>query len=224
MRLLLVEDSRDVAGILFDYFEALDYELDYAADGRQGLTLGLENSYDIILLDVMLPGMGGFEICAELRQQGITAPILMLTARDTREDTLCGFGQGADDYVIKPFDLNILQARIEALVRRVHPERFQQTLRCGSLQLDMRTREVFREGQRIILNPTGFRILALLAGKAPATVTREEISYSLWKDNPPDGDILRNHIYQLRSQVDKPFNKALIVTVPKTGYRLDCNE
>ncbi len=224
MRLLLVEDSRDVAGILYDYFEALGYELDYAADGRQGLNLALENVYDLILLDVMLPGMNGLEVCAALRRHGLAIPILMLTARDTKEDTLNGFAQGANDYVIKPFDLNILQARIEALVRHTKPENFQQKIRCGALELDMGTRKVVREGQKILLNPTCFRILAMLVSKAPVAVTREEISYQLWKDNPPDGDVLRNHIYQLRNQVDKPFDQALIITVHKIGYRLYCNE
>ncbi|WP_257286112.1 winged helix-turn-helix domain-containing protein [Endozoicomonas sp. SESOKO1] len=118
----------------------------------------------------------------------------------------------------------ILFDYFEALVRRAQPGRQSQKLHCGELVLDMTTHEAFRAGQKIPLNPTGFRILSVLAAKAPATVTREEISYTLWQDNPPDGDILRNHIYQLRNQVDKPFKKAMIVTVPKVGYRLDSHE
>ncbi|MTI14767.1 response regulator transcription factor [Sansalvadorimonas verongulae] len=222
MRLLLIEDSRDIAGVVFDYFEALGHELDYAADGRQGLNLGTENLYDLILLDVMLPGMDGYSVCRTLREQGVKTPVLMLTARDTKDDTLTGFAHGADDYVVKPFDLNILEARIEALVRRSKPEGFQNDLSFGELSLNMESRIVTRNGQTLNLNPTGFRILKLLISKAPAAVSRDEIIYELWKDNPPDGDVLRNHIYQLRTQVDKPFPVAMVKTVPTVGYRLEC--
>ena len=224
MRLLLVEDSRDIAGIIFDYFEALGYELDYAADGRQGLALATENTYDLILLDVMLPGIDGFTVCRKLREQGLNIPIIMLTARDTKDDTLNGFAHGADDYVVKPFDLNILEARVEALARRSRPETLSNNLSFGELSLDLNSHSAIREERQIPLNPTGFTILKLLVSKAPATVTRDEIIYELWRDDPPDGDVLRNHIYQLRNLIDKPFDNAIIKTVPKIGYRLASDE
>ncbi|WP_252178991.1 response regulator transcription factor [Endozoicomonas sp. 4G] len=220
MRLLLVEDSREVAGVILDYFENTGHEVDYAADGKGGLNLASENSYDIIILDVMLPGMNGFKVCRALREQGNSTPVLMLTARDTTDDTLQGFSEGADDYLIKPFDLKILDARVQALVRRNSSSAFKKELSYGQLSLDLGSRAAIRDSQSIGLNPTCFKILKILIDKAPEVVTRDELIYAIWKDEPPEGDTLRNHIYQLRASVDKPFEQELIITVPKVGYRL----
>ncbi|WP_062268470.1 response regulator transcription factor [Endozoicomonas arenosclerae] len=220
MRVLLVEDSREIAGVILDYFESTGHEVDYAADGKNGLSLACENTYDIIILDVMLPGMDGFRVCRELRTSGVSTPVLMLTARDTTDDTLQGFSEGADDYLIKPFDLKILDARVNALVRRSSPSVFKKQLIYGGLSLDVASHSAIREGQPIGLNPTCFKILKILMDKAPEVVTRDELIYAIWRDDPPEGDTLRNHIYQLRTSVDKPFEQALILTVPKVGYRL----
>ncbi|GAM74313.1 putaive two-component response regulator [Vibrio ishigakensis] len=113
-KILLVEDNRDVAGILFDYFESEGLELDYADNGELGLKLGLEGNFDLILLDLMLPRMDGLEVCRRLREAGVSTPILMLTAMDSKDDQLTGFEQGADDYLTKPFDLDILHVRVQA--------------------------------------------------------------------------------------------------------------
>ncbi|GAA5316253.1 MAG: response regulator transcription factor [Candidatus Pelagadaptatus aseana] len=219
MKLLLIEDHRDIAGIIFDFFELKGYTLDYTETGQHGLSLVRNNHYDLLILDVMLPDMDGFSLCRQLREEGNGVPVLMLTARDTREDTLDGFANGADDYLIKPFDLDILEARIQALLRR----------RCGQavnvlnfddLSLHLSRHEICRRGNRVTLNPTQLTIMRLLISRAPNIVTREEIIRAVWGDDEPDGDILRSHIYQLRTLVDKPFEHSYIKTIPKVGFQL----
>ena len=155
-KLLLVEDSQQVAEIIFEYFETDDYELDYAATGTLGLTLAQENSYDCIILDIMLPGMDGMTICKRLRESGIDTPIIMLTARDTNQDMLEGLTIGADDYVVKPFDLALLEARIQAVLRRSQGVSFSSQLTIGDLSINLKNHTVFRQEQLIKLNPSGF--------------------------------------------------------------------
>ena len=138
MKLLLIEDHQDIANIIFDFFEIKTYTLDYANNGIQGYELAKQHHYDLIILDVMLPRMDGYMVCQQLRKDGIDTPILMLTARDTREDTLEGFATGADDYLIKPFDLEILEARITALTRRRKGNTAAQILQFGDLFLDLK--------------------------------------------------------------------------------------
>lgn len=220
MKLLLVEDHQDIAGIIFDFFELKGYVLDYASNGQQGFDLARENHYDLIILDVMLPRMDGYTVCKKLREQGIDTPILMLTARDTREDTLTGFEQGADDYLVKPFDLEILEARINALTRRRSGQTASKILNFGQLTLDTNTHNLSRGDCRFSLNPTLFTILKLLMMRAPEVVSKEEIAHTLWGEDEPEGNVLRSHIYQLRSQIDKPFNHHYLKTVPKVGYQL----
>ena len=220
MKLLLVEDHQDIAGIIFDFFELKGYVLDYASNGQQGYDLAKENHYDLIILDVMLPRMDGYTVCQKLREQGIDTPILMLTARDTREDTLTGFEQGADDYLVKPFDLEILEARINALTRRRSGQTASKVLNFGQLTLDINTHSLSRGDCRFSLNPTLFTILKLLMMRAPEVVSKEEIIHTLWGEDEPEGNVLRSHIYQLRTQIDKPFSHHYLKTVPKVGYQL----
>ncbi|MAC48020.1 response regulator transcription factor [Oceanospirillum beijerinckii] len=220
MKLLLVEDHQDIAGIIFDFFELKGYVLDYACNGQQGFDLARDNHYDLIILDVMLPRMDGYTVCKKLREQGIDTPILMLTARDTREDTLAGFEQGADDYLVKPFDLEILEARIKALTRRRLGQTATKAIRFEQLTLDINTHSLNRGDCRLSLNPTQFTILKLLIMRAPEVVSKEEIVHTLWGEDEPEGNVLRSHIYQLRNQIDKPFSHHYLKTVPKVGYQL----
>lgn len=220
MRLLLIEDHKDIAGIIFDFLEIKNYTLDYADNGLHGYQLASDNHYDLIILDVMLPRMDGFTVCRKLREQGVDTPILMLTARDTREDTLEGFAQGADDYLVKPFDLDILEARITALTRRRAGSTACKTLTFGELELDLSTHSVSRNDCSYSLNPTLFTILKLMMVRAPNVLKRDELIAALWGDDEPEGNVLRSHIYQLRNQIDKPFKHAYINTVPKIGYQL----
>ncbi len=218
---LLVEDHQDVASVIFDYFEDSDLEFDYAATGAQGYELASKNQYDCIILDVMLPVMDVFEVCKLLRSQGINTGIIMLTARDTRDDMLSGLTQGADDYVVKPFDLELLEARIHAVIRRTSGQGFSTEYHIGDVCLNQKEQQAYRQSKPLNLTPTCYKILKMLCEKYPETVSREMILRELWPDDPPDQDILRKHIYQLRNQLDKPFDDPVLLTVPKTGYRLN---
>ena len=224
MKVLLVEDTQEVAEVIFDYFEDSDVELDYAANGNLGLVLAQQHNFDCIILDIMLPGIDGLSICLRLRESGNNTPIIMLTARDTNSDMLTGLKQGADDYIVKPFDLELLEARIEAVVRRSSKSCFQQSLVCGPLKIDLATKQVWRDDTEIKLNLSAFKILLYIMEQHPAVASKQNIEQVLWQDDLPDNDLLRKHIYQLRSRVDKPFAQELIKTVPKVGYRLELND
>lgn len=219
--LLLVEDHRDIAALIFEYFEKRGYTLDHAADAITGLHLAVSNAYDVIILDLRLPGMDGLSVCEKLRREArLTTPILMLTARDTLQDKVAGLDAGADDYLVKPFDLLELEARVRSLVRRHRAELTPELLRVGDLSLDLGTQEVHRAGERLEISPTGKKILKLLMRASPNLVTRREIEREIWGDELPDSDTLRSHLYNLRKAVDKPFSEPMICTVQSLGYRL----
>lgn len=220
MKLLLVEDHKDIAGIIFDYFEIKGDVLDYANNGLQGYELAKNEHYDAIILDVMLPKMDGLTVCQSLRESGVDTPILMLTARDKKDDIITGFAHAADDYLVKPFDLDILDMRLHALVRRRNGSMANRVLTFGTLSLDMNTRVLQREGSRYSLNPSQYKILKCLMNRAPEVVTKEEIGDVLWGDEEPDSKVLRSHIYQLRTLIDRPFEHAYLRTISKVGYRL----
>lgn len=221
MNVLLVEDSKNVAEVIFDYFEGGSIELDYAATGTLGLQLAKTNNYDCIVLDLMLPGIDGLKICELLRDEGNDTPVIMLTARDTDDDMLKGFNIGADDYIVKPFNIEVLEARLMSLTRRHSGSGFKTELKHDALKMNLSTYQVWRDGLEIKLSPSCFKILQLLIEKAPEILSRQEIESALWTNDMPDQDVLRKHIYQLRTKVDKPFNSQLIETIPKIGYRLN---
>ncbi len=219
--LLLIEDHQDIAEMVYAYFEHRDYVMDYAADGVTGLHLAVTNEYDVIILDLMLPGMDGLKLCEKLRKEGRRAtPLLMLTARDTLEDKVAGLEVGADDYLVKPFDMEELEARIKALIRRKRGQVSPETLSVGDLVLDTGTLRVQREGQEIRLSPIGLKILTVLMRSAPRVVSRREVEREVWGEILPDSDTLRSHLYNLRKQIDRPFNKPLLHTIQGAGYRI----
>lgn len=221
LRVLLIEDHRDIAELLTDYLEGQGVAVDYAADGVTGLHLAVTSPCDVIVLDLGLPGMDGLELCRQLRQQARSnVPILMLTARDTLAAKLQGFEQGADDYLVKPFELEEVAARVAALHRRARPGGQQDEHNYGGLSLSARTREVNRDGTPIDLKPIPFTILDALLRAAPNVVTRAELEQAIWGDEPPDSDALRTHIAALRRAIDKPFDQPLLQTVHGVGYRL----
>lgn len=221
MLVLLVEDHRLLAETLMDYLATELIEVDYAANGLAGLELAKSQTFDAIILDVNLPGMDGFTICQKLRQTyQIDTPILMLTARDQLQDKLTGFQQGADDYLVKPFENQELVMRLQALVKRHRGEVTQKKLQVGELILDAGSQQVWREGQQIDLSPTCFRILSVLLREYPQVVTREAMEQALWGSDIPDTDVLRSHIYNLRKGVDHPFSVAMIQTVKGVGLKL----
>lgn len=220
MRILIVEDNPDILANVLDYLQLKGYSVDCAQDGLGGLHLAATQTYDLIVLDVMLPGIDGFQICRRLREDArLDVPIIMLTARDTLDDRIHGFGTGADDYLVKPFALSELHARIQAVLRRARGGRSHE-LRVGDLSFDVETLQVRRAGRTLKPHPFGLKLLEILMRKSPAVVRREELERELWGDDCPDSDSLRSHIHQLRQIVDKPFGSPLLHTVHGIGYRL----
>jgi DNA-binding response OmpR family regulator len=222
MKILLVEDNNNLALNITEYLESQDYVVDYAADGRTALNLALDHTYDVIVLDIMLPGMDGFSICQKLRdKKGIVTPVIMLTAKDTEEDKLRGFGAGADDYLVKPFSLRELEARIIALVRRAKPASASgNNLVVADLEYSPATMSFKRGGVSLSLMPVPRRILILLMENANRVVSRREIEREIWNDEPPDSEVLRSHIYSIRSEINKHNLVNLIHTIRGAGYIL----
>lgn len=221
MRLLVIEDNRNLVANLFDYFEARGHVLDVAPDGITGLHLAATQDYDAILLDWMLPRMEGPEVLKRLREEhGLDVPVIMLTARDELPDKIAGFRAGADDYLTKPFALPELEVRLDAMLARVKGRNPHKLLQVHDLKLDLGTLEAQRAGQPLHLYPACRKLLEVLMRASPAAVTRDQLEYALWGDEPPDGDMLRSHIYELRRAVDGPFDAKLLHTLPRVGYRL----
>lgn len=220
MYLLLIEDNPDLVENLNEFFEDHGHTVDIAYNGLTGLNFALENAYDVIILDLMLPGMDGLEVCARLRREGRATPVLMLTARDTLANKLEGFNSGADDYLVKPFDLPELEVRLKALARRVRGDVAQQSLVVEDLEFDPKTLRVSRAGKRIELAPIPIKILSLLMQRSPAVVSRELIEREIWGDDLPDSDTLRAHIHVLRSGIDRGFDVPLVHTVRGMGYQI----
>lgn len=220
MKLLIVEDNRDIAENIADYFEPLGHNLDFAYDGEQGLKLALAGDFDVIVLDVMMPRMDGISVCRHLREAKKFTPVIMLTARDQLDDKLLGFDAGADDYLVKPFSVRELEARLLALLKRLHQADRQSAFVVQDLSFDPQTLEARRAGSLLELNPIQRKLLHLLMQESPKVVPRERLEEIIWGDEPPDKDILRTHIYSLRNVIDKPFNNKLLHTVHGVGYRL----
>jgi DNA-binding response OmpR family regulator len=218
--ILLVEDNSDLASNIIDYLEALGHRLHYAADGEAGLREALVNPVDIILLDLALPNRDGLSVCAEIRRRADRRlPILMLTARDTLDDKLEGFANGADDYLVKPFSLAELAARVTALAQRKHLGQVHR-FSVGPLTIDRQARLATRDGRQLRLTPLLWEFLLLLAEAWPNPVSRDEVTLRLWGDEPPSSDSLRANLHLLRQVVDKPFDLHIIETVHSIGFRL----
>ena len=222
MRILIIEDNADIVANLYGFLEPKGYVLDSAPNGYGGLALASEHNYDAIVLDVMLPGLNGLEMCQKLRGElRKNTPVLMLTARDTLEDKVAGFDSGADDYLVKPFSLVELEARLKALVRRARGAgTASAVLAVGDLVFDTETFQARRAGMPLALTKTGYTILKLLMRETPKVVPRDRIEHELWGDNPPDTDALRVHIHALRQALDKPFAQPMLHTIAKVGYKL----
>lgn len=220
MHLLLIEDNPDLVENLSDFFESRGHTVDVAYQGTTGLSFAQCQRYDVIVLDLMLPGIDGLEVCTRFRAGGGDTPILMLTARDTLDDKLVGFGSGADDYLVKPFALPELEVRLQALARRGRGEAAHQTLQVHDLSYEADRLRVTRAGRRIELAPIPLRLLELLMRRSPGVVRREELEREVWGDTPPDSDALRAHIHALRNAVDHNGEVPLLHTVRGIGYQL----
>jgi len=220
MRVLIIEDNPDIAANLGDYLEDHGHTVDFAGDGITGLHLAVVNDFDSIVLDLALPGMDGLDVCRKLRSEaGKDTPVLMLTARDRLEDKLAGFETGADDYLVKPFELQEVEARLKVLAGRGR-RRNTRELKVGDLKYNLDTLNVNRGDQDIYLNPIGLKLLHCLMEASPNVVSRAELEMEVWGEEMPDSDSLRVHIHSLRSAIDKPFGSNLIQTRHGIGYRL----
>ncbi len=220
IRVLIVEDNRDICENIGDYLGTLGHIADFAHDGISAMHLALTEPIDVIVLDLMLPGMDGLTFCRKLRLEAKRdTPVLMLTARDTLPDKLAGFDAGADDYLVKPFALQELHARLVSLYRRSR-RKATQMLSVGDLTMDKQTLEVRRGTRKLSLNPACLKILERLMEASPAVVMRASLETLLWGDAPPDSDALRSHLYKLRQAIDRPFDRPLLHTVHRIGYRL----
>ena len=216
---LVIEDQHDIAANIWDFLERRGYEVDHAADGVSGLQRALRGRFDVIVLDLGLPRLDGLALCRRLRESGHGTPVLMLTARDTLDDKLRGFAEGADDYMVKPFELKELDARIRALLRHVRIQA-ETALSVAGLQFDPSALLATREGRSIPLTRAQAVILELLLRRSPAVVSQQALMDEIWPRHDGDARALHTHIYELRAQVDKPFAKGLIQTVHGIGYRL----
>lgn len=220
MRLLVVEDERRLASALQKGLRAEGFDVDVALDGTLGLALATEHAYDLLILDIMLPGINGYRICSALRAAGDETPILMLTAKDGEYDEAEGLDTGADDYLTKPFSYLVLVARIRALLRRSGRARAER-LEVGDLVIHPAEHRCFRDSEEVALTAREFAVLEQLARRAGEVVTKSEIVDEVW-DMAYDGDlnVVEVHVSALRRKLDAPFGRHSIETVRGVGYRL----
>ena len=221
MRILLVEDDVAIARSLKEGLEDEAYAVDVVHDGDEGYRTAMADDYDVIILDVMLPEMNGYEVCQALRKDGNRTPILMLTARDAERDIVEGLDVGADDYLAKPFSFEVLLARLRALLRRPN-EKLEEVLRVGDLALDPSLKKVTRASEEISLTAKEYAVLEYLMRNAGKVLSKEQIISHVWDF---DADVLPNNvelfIMFLRRKIDKPFDSKLIHTVSGFGYKLE---
>lgn len=219
MRVLLVEDNTDLAESISDYLTLKGCACDCAFNGKAGLKFAVKQEYDICILDVSMPVMDGLELCHHLRERyAKQTPVLFLTARDTVDDKMAGFAVGADDYMVKPFELRELFARMQAIHKRtISTERL---LKIKDLSVNTQTGEVRRQGDEIVLSSNIYQLLVALMQRSPELVSRQKLEYLVWGEELPDSDSLRTHIYKLRQLIDKPYDEQLIQTIKGRGYRI----
>ena len=222
MQILVVEDEPKVGNALRDGLEAEGYMMTLARTGEEGFFHASVRAFDLIILDVMLPGTDGIEVLRTLRKRGTKTPVLLLTAKDAIEDRVVGLDAGADDYLVKPFAFAELSARIRALMRRNKVEPVS-VLIIGSLEVDPDRRAVTREGSRIDLTPREFDLLEYLARNQGRVVSREMLARDVWKETAratPLDNVIDVHIARLRRKVDDPFSTKLLQTVRGVGFML----
>ena len=220
LAVLLVDDNTDILCNVRDYLEMNGMAVETAINGKEALERMSQRSYAVCVLDIGLPDVDGLTVCKTLRANGDKTPILMLTARDSIDDRVTGLEVGADDYLIKPFSLRELNARVQALVRRAYGDS-EMKLRVGDLTFDLSTTQVNRAGKPIKLNPTCLTILKELMIRSPAIVSRSRLEAQVWGGGAPDSDSLRANIYLLRQAIDKAFDKKLIHTHLGLGWSIN---
>jgi DNA-binding response OmpR family regulator len=220
-RVLVVEDETALAGALAQGLRQHGFHVATVDDGVMALDLGLTHAFDVIVLDLMLPGLGGLQVCARLREAGIETPVLVLTARNTENDQLEALGTGADDFLSKPFSYRVLLARVRALLRRAGPRRAE-VLSAGDLVLDRRSRQCRRGGVDIELTPREFSLLELLMSRPGQTISKRFALDEVWDPTlADDSNVLEVYVGYLRRKIDIPFGRRTISTVRGVGYRFE---
>jgi DNA-binding response OmpR family regulator len=221
MKILVVDDDPDIAGLLKRFLEAKDRCVQTASDGPQALELFREDAPDLVILDVVLPGMDGWTILKKIREQSQT-PVLMLTGKDTPTDAAKGLFSGADDYIAKPFDLGELEARITAVMRRYKAPARPSVLKVSDLEIDDGLKQVKIEGRAVTLSPKEYELLKLLASEPGRVFSHREIIAEIWQNKPliTSSDVTK-YIYLLREELEEnPDNPKYILTVRGFGYKL----
>lgn len=221
MKILVVEDETKTAGFLKKGLREAGFVVDVASNGEEAIHLARELSFDLMVLDVMIPKVSGWEVLETLRREGIQTPILLLTAKDALADKVKGFEMGADDYLVKPFAFSELLARIRSLLKR-SPIRHEEVLRVADLEIDLARHRATRAGQRVDLTAKEFVLLALLARRAGEVLSRTMIAEAVWDMNfDSDTNVVDVNVRRLRGKVDDPFPRKLIKTVRGVGYVLN---
>ncbi|MGF1729927.1 response regulator transcription factor [Photobacterium kasasachensis] len=218
LNLLLVEDDLDLATAVVDYLELESIQCDHAVNGVVGLNLIKKNPYQAIILDLNLPRMDGLTVCRQMRELGNDTPVLMLTARDSLDDKLVGFDSGADDYLVKPFAMEELIARVKVLSRRRSGQINKLTVE--DLELDLSQKQAYRNQQLLKLSPTAIKILEVLMRESPSPVSREVLMQRVWGDDQPDSNSLKVHVFNIRKQLELAGGPPLIHTMTSFGFAL----
>lgn len=220
MKILIIEDDKEISEALKEGLEDESYAVDTCLDGEEGYRTAAADEYDLIILDVMLPSMNGFEVCKKLRSEKNTTPILMLTARGQSQDVVRGLDFGADDYLPKPFNFDVLLAHVRAILRRPS-QKLEEVLRVGDLVLNPNSKQVSRAGDEIKLTTKEYAVLEYLMRNEGKVLSKEKIISNVWDF---DADVLPNNvelfIMFLRKKIDKPYKQKLIQTVPGFGYKI----
>jgi DNA-binding response OmpR family regulator len=222
LKILVVEDEHDLGLLLKEVLENNNYAVELSADGEEGLYMALNGPFDLVVLDVLLPGLSGWEVLEGMRRKGCATPVLMLTALDGVDNKIRGFNLGADDYLSKPFDMRELLARIQSLLRRTGPVASPTNeLVCGDLVLNMSDKSVYRGSTKIELRKKEYQILEYLMINRGRVISKSELEDHIWNEEDELwSDVIRSHIKNLRKKIDGGYRKKLIKTVRGMGYEI----
>jgi len=221
MRVLLVEDDEKIASLIVKGLKQAGFAVDHAADGENGLHLALSEPYDACIIDIMLPKLDGLSLIEEIRRKKINAPVIILSAKRSVDDRIKGLQTGSDDYLVKPFAFSELLARVQALIRRASPPTLPTRLVVEDLHMDLLTREIFRGGQQIDLQPREFALLEYLMRNAGRVVSKTMILEHVWDyDFDPQTNVVDVLVCRLRNKIDRNFEQKMIHTIRAMGYVL----